>query len=158
MIATQTSDGRRVEVPPSILACMSAEDRAQYGPTGHMAAIPTALVTEPSAAAKADARAEKALQEEFEQWLLLHNYLYYRVPMHKRSMLPLGYPDFTIWLGAAKILWIEYKTESGRLSPDQTEYQRQLQERGHSVFTSHSLRFSIDCLRAVEGTIGTSSK
>ena len=143
--------GSKVDIPPTILACMSVEDRALYAPDhAHAttsAITSTAIVEIPN---KADVRAEKFLQEEFEQWLLLHGYFYYRVPMHKRSMLPLGYPDFTVWLGEAKILWIEYKTETGQLSPEQAEYHRQLQERGHVVFTSRSLRFSIDCLRAVE--------
>ena len=151
MNASRTDQASPVEVPPAFLACMNPEDRARYSP---MTLATSSVIFTPAVtmerATKADARAEKGLQNEFEQWLLLHGYMYYRVPMHKRSMLPAGYPDFTIWLDVAKILWIEYKTEVGQLSPDQTEYHRQLQERGHAVFLSRSLRYSIDCLRGVE--------
>ncbi len=133
-------------------ALMSPEDQARYGssPNGVATAAVSMLSSDTGSPTKADVRAERALQDEFEQWLRLHGYLFHRAPMHTRSLLPLGHPDFTIYAANGRTVLIEYKTATGKLSPDQIDYHRQLQERGHAVFTSRSLQFSIDCLRAVE--------
>ena len=99
---------------------------------------------------KADYRAEKALQEEFESWLRLNGYLYRREPMHKATDAPRGHPDFTVYTVNGRTVLVEYKTATGQLSEAQRKYHAELIALGHTVFLCRSLPFAIDCLRQVE--------
>lgn len=99
-----------------------------------------------AAGAKADARAERQLQNEFESWLRLNGYLYRREPMHKATMAPPGHPDFTVYAANGKTVFFEWKTLAGRLSDEQKEYHRQLKELGHAVFVVRSLEAAKYCL------------
>lgn len=126
---------------------MGAKDRARYAPAGSLS-LPAPLAA--GRQSKADAREEKALQAEFENWLRQHGYVYRREPMHRATFAPSGHPDFTVTLPGGRVAYFEYKTATGSLSPEQHEWHRVAQERGIPVFTTRSLQFSIDCLRAVE--------
>lgn len=101
----------------------------------------------PPAPNKRDLRAEKALQNEFEQWLRLNGYMYRREPTHKATTAPVGCTDFLIVLPGARVCWIEYKTETGRLRPEQEAYHEQLRALGHNVYVCRSLPEAIQCLR-----------
>lgn len=99
---------------------------------------------------KHDLRAEKALQNEFEQWLRLSGYMYRREPMHKATMAPTGHPDFTLYLDRGITAFVEYKTETGVVSPEQEAYHTQLRALGHCVYVCRSLPEAIRCLRDSE--------
>ena len=117
----------------SLAATAAGMQRGDYGP-------PT----------KAEAGEEKALQAEFENWLRQHDYLFRREPMHRATMAPAGWPDFQVILPGGRAVFFEYKTATGRLSPDQTAWHKRAQERGVPVFVVRSLAFAVDCLRQVK--------
>lgn len=141
-------------IPPGVLRLMSAEDRARYGPRGSLttfdASTLLAAATEQTTPGKADVRAERAIQDELDQWLRDYDYEFVRPPMHVRSQMPLGHPDFTIYLSSGRVVFVESKTATGKLSTEQVAYHCRLQKRGHAVFVCRSLQFAIDCIRAVE--------
>ena len=130
-------------LPANIRRCLPADNPLSV-------AAASMLTSDTGSPSKADVRAEKALQDEFEGWLCQHDYQYRREPMHKATMAPPGWPDFTVNLPGGRVCYIEYKTAAGKLSPEQTAWHRRAQECGIPVFTSRSLQFSIYILRQLE--------
>lgn len=103
-----------------------------------------------AAASRAEAKAERDIQDELDQWLRLHGYFFIRPRMDKRSQLPNGWPDFTILLRGGKCCFIEVKTYGGRCSPDQVRCHAELRSIGHKVCVSRYLPQSIAFIREVE--------
>lgn len=93
----------------------------------------TALVTpqeSPKAvkgADRAEAQAEKAIQDEIARYLDLHcdELTYIRPRMDKPSTIRKGWPDFSIF-GGEKYLLIEVKVPGKGLSPDQVAVHRDI--------------------------------
>jgi hypothetical protein len=99
-------------IPDNILKCMSADDRARLGKAG---------VTADEAQRKYADGEEKELQKHVGQLLTQRGVTcFLNPPMHKRSQLPEGWPDFTFcWQGRACA--VECKTEKGIVKQEQWE-------------------------------------
>lgn len=87
---------------------------------------------------KADAKAETEIQGEIVKYLHLHDIIFIRPPMNKRSMLPPGWPDLTFcYRGAA--VGAEAKTAIGKLSSDQVKCHEAMRSNGWRVAVVRSV-------------------
>lgn len=103
-------------IPNSILEKMDPKDR----PPG----IAGKLASEIHAGAVA--KAEKDLQKMIANDLRRRGIYFINPPMHRRSTLPTGHPDFTVFLpGAITIFW-ECKAVGGALRLDQIRMRDEL--------------------------------
>lgn len=91
-------------------------------------------------------RQERKLQGQFASWLQLHDILYYRVPMHKKSAMLPGYSDFTVWLPRGITLYMELKVPGGVVSDEQAALQERMASLGHR----YCIRWSLEeCIETV---------
>lgn len=100
-------------VPKNIWDLMSPEDQRLYR-RGH--------VTEEDVEKWHQGR-EKEMHEQFASWLNRSGYWkkYIHARMDKKTGIGKGVFDFTIW-DAGKIAFVEFKTEHGRLRPEQRDF------------------------------------
>jgi len=106
-------------IPANLLRCMRPEDRPK-GVAGMLPHEVRALAVE---------KAEKELQREIARYLSLLGIPMINPPMHKRSMLPKGWPDFTFAHRGIPVAW-ECKAVGGALRPDQARLRDQMQAHG----------------------------
>ena len=66
-------------------------------------------------------------------WIALHG------SMAERSHRTLGEPDFTILAGGGRVLFVECKTRSGKLSPAQAALKFHAEKLGHTIHVVRSL-------------------
>jgi VRR-NUC domain-containing protein len=131
-------------LPPNILNIMAAEDRKPLGKAG---LLPT------ECAHKQDHRAEVAMHNQYKGFLArngLHEYLY-ASPNKRVRDLPPGWPDFSVPGPCGKTLYIEFKTESGTLSPDQKRVIAALRQNGHRVYVAWSYEEAVEITRECFG-------
>lgn len=101
----------------NILRCLSPEDRERYA---------KGQLTSQEAAKKGEVRQEKELHKLYESWLGLHDLDYCHPRMDAPTTIKKGIADFHVWRGIFHC-FIEFKTEHGKLSPEQVQFQsRQL--------------------------------
>lgn len=66
-----------------------------------------------------------------------------------------GLPDICIPLIGGKVLWLELKTTSGRVSKTQEVLHGKLIDMGHYVVVAKGLQESFDCLKKLEVHLDT---
>ena len=66
-------------------------------------------------------------------WIALHG------SMAERTCRTLGEPDFTILAEAGRVLFVECKTRTGKLSPAQTALKFHAEKLGHTIHVVRSL-------------------
>jgi hypothetical protein len=66
-------------------------------------------------------------------WIALHG------SMAERTCRTLGEPDFTILADGGRVLFVECKTRSGKLSPAQAALKHHAEKLGHTVHVVRSL-------------------
>jgi len=108
---------------------MQEQDRKQFGKAG---------LTPSESAHKQDHRAEIDMHNLFKGFLYRMRLRYIYANPNKRSTLPPGWPDFTIFGPIAKVLFLEFKTETGVISEDQRDVMESLAILGHTVYIPHS--------------------
>lgn len=118
-------------LPENILSRLSAADRRALG-----------VQSAEEATGKFEQRQEKALQTEIRKLLSFlrakGECQFINPPMNKRSELPVGWPDFTIFLPGGRTLLIECKAAGGRLRPEQSETSKKMGAMGHKVHVVRS--------------------
>ena len=53
-----------------------------------------------------------------------------------------AYPDQLVMKSNKKFYWVEFKTETGTLQPDQVEMHKALKKKGHKVYLCRSIKRS----------------
>lgn len=71
------------------------------------------------------------------------------VTVIKQPGPPVGVPDLLILIGDSRHFWIEVKTLSGQLSPQQKSFHRRLQKQGDQVFVCRSRDEAIKILKDI---------
>lgn len=104
-----------------------------------------------AASEKAAEKSEKESQDKFAQFLSLHEYEYVRPPMHRRSALPLGWPDFTFCTKRGRGVAIEIKAPCEKPQPHQTARHIAMEQAGWSVAVCYSAAEAIAIVRKLEG-------
>jgi len=94
---------------------------------------------------QADEGPESSLQAKIERWCI-DNYFYFIRDRSRGKNTP-GQPDLVIAL-KDRTLWLELKSKTGRLRPDQVKVIRQLLFLGHEV---HKVTSFKQFLRIVQG-------
>lgn len=117
-------------LPDHILKLMKPEDRATLGKEGRTAA---------EVMAEAEERYEEDIHRGIIAELNRREFPYLRSSMKKRSTLPIGWPDFTIFLPGGKTWLCEVKAGNGQPRPEQKEKLYTLQKLGHRVSIPRSL-------------------
>ena len=79
-------------------------------------------------------------------WIALHG------SMAERTCRTLGEPDFVILADGGRVLFVECKTKTGKLSPAQAALKFHAEKLGHTV---HVVRSMEDFLAVVNRTDGT---
>ena len=103
------------------------------------AAASVAKPSLPTTPCIAETKEERAIHTLICQELNRREIPYIHASMSKRSTLPVGWPDFTIFMKTAA--WFaEIKTETGKLSKEQVECIGQLKDRGFHVCTPRSFQ------------------
>ena len=105
---------------------MSVKDRRAFGVQTKSEAQPTF-----------SERAEKELQSEIRRHLSFKRASgeceFINPAMCRKSELPIGWPDFSIFLPGGRVLLVECKTATGKLRPEQTETKSRMDAIGHEV-------------------------
>ena len=128
-------------LPENVLRRMCPADRKALGKAG---------VTASEAVELHEQRAERVLQQQIESCLLRLNVFHMRAPMHKANSLPVGWPDFTVFLRNGVSLLVEVKTETGAIRPDQLELHAKFkQQTGREVALVRSYDQFVKLLEAV---------
>jgi hypothetical protein len=113
----------------NLLKLMSRQDRKEFGKAG--------LLPE-ECGRKTDNRAEIEMHNLFKGFLYRRRLRYIYANPNKRSPLPPGWPDFSVYGPIAKTLFIEFKTPTGVISEDQRQVMESLAIIGHTVYIPHS--------------------
>jgi len=92
----------------------------------------------PSAGASGVSREAELHEEIFDEcrargWIALHG------SMAERTCRTLGEPDFTILADGGRVLFVECKTRSGKLSPAQAALKFHAEKLGHTIHLVRSL-------------------
>lgn len=122
----------------NILKCMSKEDREKYA---------KGQLTSDEALDKWARDQERKVHNLFVNWLLLHDLDYDHSRMDKKTTSKKGRPDFHVWKGLYHC-FVEFKSEHGRLRPEQKEFLKRQIAKGTPVLVTTSfveaIRFVID--------------
>lgn len=124
-----------------------------------VAAVPAAnaatamLRSDAGSPTKAEVKAEKELHGLISQELRRREIRFLHADMRKSSTLPVGHPDYTIFLPGGRTIFAEIKTGTGRLAPHQEAYIKALEADGFEVWVPRSFEIFRDFLRlALEKT------
>ena len=91
-------------------------------------------------------RSERDLHEQvFDEcrrrgWIALHG------SMAERTCRTLGEPDFVILAGGGRVLFVECKSRSGKLSPAQSALKFHAEKLGHTVHVVRSMKDFLELL------------
>lgn len=113
-------------------ALMDDKDRKQFGKRA---------LTYDEVEEQAGARLEKELHDQYWAFLLRNGFnpkLIIHAPMHKRSTLPAGFPDFLV-MRDNKSLLIEFKVGKNTTSFEQNDVLNALDENGFKAFVFYTL-------------------
>jgi len=121
-------------IPQHIVDKMTSEERKSRG----LFSSAERLALSRKSSHQADTRAERELQQDIAQYLRLRGIPFINPPMHKRSMLPDGWPDFTLAYRSVPIV-IEVKNEAGVVSDEQSRMMDLLKAGGWVVRVVRSL-------------------
>ena len=93
-------------------------------------------------------KSEKELQRQIGQWLQMKGVKGGNPRMDKRTTLALGHPDFTFpwqpWGG--RYVALEVKTDKGKQTEDQKQYEASIKENGGCYFLVRSLADVVNAL------------
>lgn len=115
-------------VPENILKCMSASDRRKYA---------KGQFTAQEVYAKVANKDEKQEHNRFIGWLHRHELDYTHSRTDKPATIQKGQADFHVWRGE-RHCFVEFKSELGRLSPEQKEFIARQCERGTPILVTQS--------------------
>jgi VRR-NUC domain len=115
-------------VPENILNCMSAEDRRKYAKGQYTAEEVYQRVA---------AKDEKQEHNRFMSWLHRRDLDYMHSRTDKPATIQKGISDFHVWRGE-RHCFIEFKSELGRLSPEQKDFIARQCERGTPILVTQS--------------------
>ena len=122
---------------------MSPKDRRAFG-----------VQTKSEAQTKFTERAEKELQSEIRTYLAFQRAKgeceYINPPMCKKSELPIGWPDFSIFLPGGRVLLVECKTATGKLRPEQVETKSRMDGIGHTVHIVRKIEEFLSLFRSFQ--------
>lgn len=105
---------------------------------------------------KAMKREEGKLQSEINSYLRLHGLEYICPPMHKRSMLPSGWPDHTTaYRGIA--IGIESKAFGEKPDPHQSKRHEAMMKAGWRVIVAYSVADVQALFRSIDMELGRPS-
>ena len=122
-------------LPENILRCMSAEDRATHAKAvGHPNAGKTSAELR-EAAIKKD---EKSAQKDIANYLRMRGIEFICPPMNRKSILPEGWPDFTLAL-EGKAMAFEVKVWGGKPRPEQLTRHDKMRGNGWQVYVVNSV-------------------
>lgn len=96
------------------------------------------VVTASEARDRAAIRDEKTIQQQIATDLRRRGIEFINPPMHKRSMLPSGWPDFTLAINGAAVAW-ECKVWGEKPDAHQLERHAAMSRNGWRVRTIYSL-------------------
>ena len=108
-------------------------------PTPTLARLNPHLFSSPRSVGASGVSREAELHEEiFDEcrrrgWIALHG------SMAERTCRTLGEPDFTILADGGRVLFVECKTRSGKLSPAQAALKFHAEKLGHTIHVVRSL-------------------
>ena len=133
-------------LPDNILRCMSPEDRASHAKAvGH----PNAGKTAEEIRQELNKKTEKHAQKEIAGYLRMRGLQFICPPMNKRSLLPEGWPDFTLaFRGHA--LAFEVKAQGCKPRPEQLERHDKMRDDGWIVHVVHGVADVIAILQLLE--------
>jgi hypothetical protein len=138
-------------MPPLILSDFTAEQIKMMDPETRKAAGKLAMGAAECRSAACD-KAEKELQKDIRNLLSLRGLPFINPPMHRKSALPLGWPDFSIFLDNGATVFWEVKVGRNNLDPDQCKVRDSLLKRGHHWRLIRSLFECQEHLREIGGT------
>jgi len=82
-------------------------------------------------------------------WIALHG------SMAERTCRTLGEPDFTILADGGRVLFVECKSRSGKLSPAQAALKFHAEKLGHTIHVVRSLEEFLAVVNRTDGTQAT---
>jgi hypothetical protein len=115
-------------LPANILKWMVKEDRDKYA---------KGQLTADEALDRFAKREERNLHKLFINWLLLHDLDYDHSRMDKPATIKKGRADFHVWK-AILHCFVEFKTEHGRLSPEQIAFVTRQREKHTPILVTTS--------------------
>lgn len=122
-------------IPNNLLEKMAPADRKQFGKEGWTAA---------ECVDKQSLKLERKLHSEFNGFLRRHEFdLVIHGDPRKKSQLPPGWPDYSIFRNA-KVLFIEFKVNSNRLSDVQKIVTGLLLAQGFTVRVLYTYGDAVD--------------
>lgn len=123
-------------IPQNLLKLMTASDRKQFDKAGW---------TAEECQDRIDMRLERKLHAEFNGFLRRHEFnLVIHGDPRKRSQLPPGWPDYSIFSFVGKVLFIEFKVGRNTLSEIQKEVIASLLKEGFTVLVLRSYADAVD--------------
>jgi hypothetical protein len=120
---------------------MRPADRKSLGKAG---------MTGEEAMASYSAKSEKELQKQIAGILAIRGIRYLNPAMSKKSPLPIGWPDFTIFLPPGRTIFMECKIEGGKLTKEQEAFGTWAKQWGFPHYVVRTLTQAIENL---EGTV-----
>ena len=92
-----------------------------------------------------DLAPEYKLQSNIEKYLTDHGFYFFHD--RSRGVNRAGQPDLVIALPGARTLWLELKSATGRLSPDQKLTRQMLLALGHEFYKVRSYRSFLEIVK-----------
>ena len=90
-----------------------------------------------------DPMPEAKMHDKFIQWLNVMEIKFIHVPWGKRSQLPEGWPDFTLFRNG-RCVFVEFKGPDGKLTGKQPKVIEDLSSDDHDVLVTWSLKLAMD--------------
>lgn len=84
-------------------------------------------------------RGEGELQKQISSLLRIRGYPFINPPMRKKSQLPPGWPDYTVFLPFGRVVLIECKVGKNNLDPDQIKVRGLLLAHLHEYYLVRTL-------------------
>lgn len=85
------------------------------------------------------AELEYELQSDIETECRRRGWIPFRSRMDRATTMPIGFPDFVIMADAGRVIWVEAKTKSGKVKPEQAALHAAARQLGHEVLIVRSI-------------------
>jgi hypothetical protein len=126
-------------IPQNLGRLMSPDDQKRFG-----------FKTLEALNAEQEAKQEKDLHGMFMAFLHRESFGYYHAAMNKKSPFLIGQPDFGVYRGS-RIVWIEFKVGTNKLSPEQKTQIATLLADDNTVHVCYSYPEAVNAVRAFFG-------